>query len=79
MNKLDKLMAEYSIIRDKILLFSAGLGGSFLTFFKINNLIGDSILVITFLVSLYGLLFNLYKAGKIQKEIRELKADDENI
>jgi len=76
MNKLEILKFEYSIIKDKIILWSAGLSGSFFSFFKIDNKIADTILVITFSISLYGFLFNLHKAGKIQKEVNKLKDDN---
>ena len=75
-DKLEILKAEYSIIRDKIILWSAGLSGSFFAFFKIDNTIADSMLIISFSFSLYGFLFNLNKAGKIQKEIEELKVSN---
>ncbi|GAB6044824.1 hypothetical protein JCM11957_04220 [Caminibacter profundus] len=73
MNELEILKLKYSIIKDKVILWSAGLSGSFFAFFKIDNKIADIILIIAFSFSLYGFLFNLHKVGKIQKELEELK------
>jgi hypothetical protein len=74
--KLETLKAEYSIIKDRIILWSAGLSGSFFAFFKLDNPIADNMLAISFLFSLYGFLFNLNKSGKIQKEIEKLKVNN---
>ena len=73
-DKLEVLKAEYSIMRDKLLLFGAGFGGSatLITNIKDVNVFSISAGIIgTF--SLIGLLVNLHKAGKIQKELEQIK------
>jgi len=78
--KLETLKAEYSIIRDKSLLFGAGFGGS-ATF--ISSLNGMNLLSISAGIigafSLLGLLINLYKAGKIQKELEKIEKGITNV
>jgi len=72
--ELEILNSEYSIIKDKLLLFAAGSGGSFATIIKSSY--SFSIGIILYLVtgiSFIGLLVNLHKAGKIAKEIDEIK------
>ena len=72
--KLETLKAEYSIIRDKLLLFGAGFGGSatFIANIKNVNLFSISAVIIG-AFSLIGLLINLHKAGKIQKELEKIE------
>lgn len=72
--KIELLKLEYSIIKDKLLLFSAGLGGSFATLF--GAMLPFYIKLGLWIVlgfSFIGILLNLDKAGKILKEIKELK------
>jgi hypothetical protein len=75
-DKLEILKFKYTLLRDKVLLWSAGLSGSFFAFFKIDNPIADGMLLIAFSFSLFGFLFNLHKIGKIQKEIDNLKVEN---
>ena len=72
--KLETLKAEYSIVRDKLLLFGAGFGGSvtFIANIKVINLFSISAGIIG-AFSFIGLLINLHKAGKIQIELEKIK------
>ena len=72
--KLETLKAEYSIVRDKLLLFGAGFGGSvtFIANVKVINLFSISAGIIG-AFSFIGLLINLHKAGKIQIELEKIK------
>ena len=72
--RIELLKLEYSIIKDKLLLFSAGLGGS------LTVLLSDTVsplveygLYASFAFFFVGSLINLDKAGKILIEIKELK------
>ena len=72
--RLEILKFEYSIIKDKLLLFAAGAGGSFtFVFTKELPKAVDVGLYVLFAISTVGLLLNLQKAGKIQIEIKKLK------
>ena len=72
--RIELLKLEYSIIKDKLLLFSAGLGGSFTALFSLFLPLYAKIgLWFTLGFSFIGLLLNLDKAGKILIEIKELK------
>jgi len=74
MNKLEILKAQYQIIRDKLMLFSASVGGCFITYFNINlPLYGKITLETAFIASLIGMLINLFKAGKILNKIKKLE------
>ena len=72
--KLEILKAEYSIVRDKLLLFGAGFGSSltFIANIKVINLFSISAGIIG-AFSFIGLLINLHKAGKIQIELEKIK------
>jgi hypothetical protein len=72
--KLETLKAEYSIVRDKLLLFGAGFGSSltFIANIKVINLFSISAGIIG-AFSFIGLLINLHKAGKIQIELEKIK------
>jgi len=72
--KLETLKTEYSIIRDKLLLFGASFGGSATFISNVNeiNLFSISAGIIG-AFSLIGLLINLSKTAKIQKELEEIK------
>ena len=72
--KIELLKLEYSIIRDKLLLFSTALGGSFMAAFtKVFPLIVEYGLFGVMIFSTFGLFNNLKKAGKIIGEIGKLK------
>jgi len=72
--KLETLKAEYTIIKDRLLLFGAGFGGSatFIASIKDINLFSISAGIIG-AFSLIGILINLHKAGKIQIELETIK------
>ena len=71
--KLETLKAKYNIIKDKLLLFGAGFGGS-IAYIKSSNLLLVNIGVEIFAgLCFSGILINLYKAGKIQKELEKIK------
>ena len=72
--RIELLKLEYSIIKDKLLLFSAVLGGSFTALFSLSlHLYIKCGVWIALGFSFIGLLLNLDKAGKILIEIKELK------
>jgi hypothetical protein len=73
-NKVEILKAEYAIIRDKLLLFAAGAGGSFTM--MVNNNFSNGVIAIIgiiFTASTIGMAINLYKAGKILKKLERLE------
>ena len=72
--RLETLKAEYSIIKDKLLLFGAGFGGSatFIANVKDINLFSISAGIVG-AFSFIGFLINLYKAGKIQIEFEKIE------
>jgi len=72
--KVDILKSEYQIIRDKLLLFSSSTAGSFAMLLNDKlPFIGSVVLYATFTISFGGVLLNLQKAGKIQKELETIK------
>ena len=73
---IEKLKLEYTILRDKLLLFSGSAGGSFLTLIKGDfSLLINSVLTLTFLSSFVGIIVNLHKISKIQNKLKELNND----
>jgi hypothetical protein len=75
-NKVEILKAEYAIIRDKLLLFAAGAGGSFTIIVNktLPSLINFGVITIL-IASSIGILINLYKAGKILKKLERIEND----
>jgi len=71
--KLEVLKAEYSIIKDKLFLFTAFIIGSslFLTYFTLP-FTGKIFLYLVIFFSSIGLILNLKEFNKISKEIEEL-------
>ena len=78
MLKLESLKAEYAIIKDKLLLFSGGFAGSVSIIINDNNLLFTLSATAFGSASFIGILLNLYKAGKISKEINTLKEELKN-
>ena len=73
---IEKLKLEYTILRDKLLLFSGSAGGSFLTLIKGDfSYLINSVLTLTFLSSFVGIIVNLHKISKIQNKLKELNND----
>ena len=72
--RIELLKIEYSIIKDKLLLFSAGVGGSFTAIFSLGLPIYAKVgLWIALGISFLGLLLNLDKMGRILGDIKKLK------
>ena len=71
--RLETLKAEYTIIRDKLFLFTAFVIGGFLflTYFTLP-FIGKVFLYLVIFFSSIGLILNLKEFNKISKEIEEL-------
>jgi len=72
--RLDAIRAKYQVIRDKLLLFSAGFGGSFMLLStKQLDFLFSLLTGLGLVVSLIGLLINLSAAGKLLRQIEELE------
>ena len=72
--KIELLKLEYTIIKDKLLLFGAGFGGSFTTLIAKNlPIIVEYGLYFSLAFTFIGILSNLKKAGKMLDEIEKLK------
>ena len=72
--EIELLKLEYTIIRDKFLLFSTALGGSFMAAFtKAFPVVVEYGLFFVMAFSAFGLFNNLKKAGTILWEIKEMK------
>ena len=71
--RLETLKAEYTIIRDKLFLFTAFVIGGFLflAYFTFP-FIGKVFLYLVIFFSSIGLILNLKEFNKISKEIEEL-------
>jgi len=71
--KLEILKFEYSIIRDKLLLFMAFILGSLFSLEYLTlPFIGRLSLYLVIIFSLLGFIVNLKEFNKISKEIKEL-------
>lgn len=72
--KIELLKLEYAIIKDKLLLFGAGFGGSFTTLIAKNlPIMVEYGLYLSLAFTFVGILSNLKKAGRMLNEIKELK------
>jgi len=73
MSNLEVLKFKYQIAKDKLILWSAGLSGSFFGIFNFDNSLEKIALSIAFIFSFIGFLANLKRIGKISKELEKLK------
>jgi len=73
--KLETIKAKYQIVKDKILLFGAGFGGSVMILleFDFNSEIAIIFFSIGVLTTILGLLKNLYLAGKLYNDIEKVE------
>jgi hypothetical protein len=74
--KLETIKAKYQIVKDKLLLFSAGFGSSLLIESTKNlNSFFEIVFGLGVVLSFIGLLTNLFLANRYLKEIERIEND----
>jgi len=75
--KLEALKAKYQIVKDKVLLFSAGFSGSVMILLKMdfNSKLAKIFFGIGVLATIAGLLKNLYLANKLYNDIERVESE----
>ena len=73
--RLDVLKAKYQIVKDKMLLFSAGFGGSIVMMVKLykSSLYVEIFFGFGLVLSFVGLLKNIFLANRLYFEIKGLE------
>ena len=73
--RLDVLKAKYQIVKDKMLLFSAGFGGSIVMMVKLyeSSLYVELFFGLGLILSFIGVLKNIFLANKLYLEIKGLE------
>ena len=74
--RLEVLKARYQIVKDKLLLFGAGFGGSMMALSsKSLNLFFEAVFGAGAVVTFVGILVNLSLASKLQKDMEGISDD----
>ena len=72
---IDIIGKEIEIYKVKLLLFMAIASGSWVYIVKFDNITFIVLLIFTFIVSSFGIYFNVLKLSDLQIELKRLKHD----